>query len=53
MSALALLAAMFAGLLVGQRLHASVEPRQILRAVYLLLVVSGLSLLARYGLPVA
>ena len=52
-SALALLPAMFAGLLVGQRLHASVEPRQILRAVYLLLVVSGLSLLARYGLPVA
>lgn len=53
LSALAVLPAVFAGLLVGQRLHASVEPRHVLRAVYLLLVVAGLSLLARYGLQMA
>lgn len=49
-SALALLPSVFIGLLVGQRLHARVDPRSVLRAVYLLLLLSGLSLLARYAL---
>jgi uncharacterized membrane protein YfcA len=47
LSALALLPAAFIGLLLGHRLHARVDPRQVLRVVYLLLVVSGLSLLLR------
>jgi uncharacterized protein len=49
LSALALLPSVFIGLFVGQRLHARVDPRHVLRAVYLLLVISGLSLLARYA----
>lgn len=49
LSALALLPSVLIGLLVGQRLHAKVEPRHVLRAVYLLLLASGLSLLARYA----
>ena len=47
LSALALLPAVLGGLLVGQRLHARVDASQVLRAVYLLLLVSGLSLLVR------
>lgn len=47
LSALALLPAVLGGLLVGQRLHARVDASQVLRAVYLLLLVSGLSLLLR------
>lgn len=47
LSALALLPAVVMGLLVGQRLHARVDASQVLRAVYLLLLVSGLSLLVR------
>jgi uncharacterized membrane protein YfcA len=49
-SALVLLPSVFIGLLVGQRLHARVDGRHVLRVIYLLLVVSGLSLLARYAL---
>jgi uncharacterized membrane protein YfcA len=49
-AALALLPSVFIGLLVGQRLHARIDRSHLLRAVYLLLVVSGLSLLARYAL---
>ena len=48
-SALALLPAVFLGLFAGQRLHARVDPRHVLRAVYLLILLSGLSLLARYA----
>jgi uncharacterized membrane protein YfcA len=51
LSALALLPAAFIGLLAGHRLHARVDPRQVLRVVYLLLLISGLSLLARYAFP--
>ena len=47
LSAVALLPAVVMGLLVGQRLHARVDASQVLRAVYLLLLVSGLSLLVR------
>ncbi|HWI34990.1 MAG TPA: sulfite exporter TauE/SafE family protein [Burkholderiales bacterium] len=47
LSALALLPAVLGGLLVGQRLHARVDASQVLRAVYLLLLISGLSLLLR------
>jgi uncharacterized membrane protein YfcA len=50
LTALMLLPSVFIGLWVGQHLHARVDPRHVLRAVYLLLVVSGLSLLARYAL---
>jgi uncharacterized membrane protein YfcA len=49
LSAAALLPSVFLGLFVGHRLHARVDPRHVLRAIYLLLVISGLSLLARYA----
>ena len=48
-SALLLLPSVFVGLFTGQRLHAVVTPLGVLRAVYLLLLVAGLSLLARYA----
>ncbi|HEX7052495.1 MAG TPA: sulfite exporter TauE/SafE family protein [Burkholderiales bacterium] len=49
-SALALLPSVFVGLLLGQRLHDRVPPRLVLKAVYLLLLVNGVSLLARYAI---
>lgn len=49
LSAVALLPSVFIGLAVGQRLHARVDPRHVLRAVYLLILISGVSLLARYA----
>lgn len=49
LSAAALLPSVFIGLAVGQRLHALVAPKSVPRAVYLLLLLSGLSLLARYA----
>jgi len=45
--ALLLVPAMLAGFYVGNRLHAAVPAAGVVRAVYALLVVSGLSLLAR------
>jgi len=39
--------AMLVGFTVGNRLHAAVPAAGVVRAVYALLVVSGLSLLAR------
>jgi hypothetical protein len=50
LSALALLPSVFIGLFLGQRLHARVDLRSVLLVVYLLLVISGVSLLVRYGL---
>jgi len=47
MSALVLAPAMIAGLLIGNRLHAAVPSGAVVRVVYLLLVVAGLSLLIR------
>jgi len=48
-SALALLPGVLFGLFVGQRLHASAAPAGVLRAVYAVLLVAGVSLLARYA----
>lgn len=49
LSALVLLPSVFVGLVIGQRLHAGVDARNVLRVVYVLLLASGLSLLARYA----
>lgn len=46
-SALVLAPAMIAGFLIGNRLHAAVPAAAVVRAVYLLLVVAGVSLLLR------
>jgi len=46
-TALALLPAMLAGAWLGSRLHASVPANAVVKAVYALLVISGLALLAR------
>jgi len=46
-SALVLAPAMVAGLLIGNRLHAAIPSGAVVRVVYLLLVVAGLSLLMR------
>ena len=46
-TALCLLPAMLAGAWLGNRLHASVPANAVVKAVYALLVISGLSLLAR------
>jgi uncharacterized membrane protein YfcA len=46
-TALALLPAMLAGAWLGNRLHASVPATAVVKAVYALLVISGLTLLAR------
>jgi uncharacterized membrane protein YfcA len=45
--ALVLAPAALAGLLIGSRLHARVQPKAVIRAVHLLLTVAGASLLAR------
>jgi uncharacterized protein len=42
-----LLPAMFAGAWLGNRLHAAVAPAAVVKAVYALLVIAGLTLLAR------
>ncbi|HEY5020325.1 MAG TPA: sulfite exporter TauE/SafE family protein [Steroidobacteraceae bacterium] len=47
-TALCLLPAMLAGAWLGNRLHASVPANAVVKAVYALLVISGLSLLARF-----
>jgi uncharacterized membrane protein YfcA len=46
-TALCLLPAMLAGAWLGNRLHASVPANAVVKAVYALLVISGLTLLAR------
>jgi hypothetical protein len=46
-TALALLPAMLAGAWLGNRLHASVPATAVVKAVYALLVIAGLTLLAR------
>ena len=46
-SALLLAPAMIAGLLIGNRLHAAIPAAAVVRVVYLLLVVAGVSLLVR------
>lgn len=46
-SALLLAPAVIAGVLIGNRLHTSVPAAAVVRAVYLLLVVAGISLLMR------
>ncbi len=46
-TALCLLPAMLAGTWLGNRLHASVPANAVVKAVYALLVISGLTLLAR------
>lgn len=46
-TALALLAPLAAGVYLGHRLHAVVPPAAVLKAVYALLVIAGLALLAR------
>jgi uncharacterized membrane protein YfcA len=43
----ALVPAMVAGILLGNRLHAVIPPAAVVRALYAILVVSGLALLAR------
>ena len=48
-SALMLLPCVFVGLFVGQRLHDRVRPALVLKALYALLLLNGLSLLARYA----
>lgn len=48
-SALLLLPSMFVGLFIGQRLHAVVAPGGVVRAVYGVLLIAGLSLLVRYA----
>jgi len=50
-SALLLAPAMIAGLLIGNRLHAAIPAAAVVRAVYLLLVVAGASLLVRAAAP--
>lgn len=47
LSGLLLLPSVAVGLFVGQRLHALVDPASVRRAVYVLLLVAGLSLLVR------
>jgi uncharacterized membrane protein YfcA len=47
LSALLLLPSVAIGLFVGQRLHARVAAAQVLRAVYVVLLIAGASLLAR------
>lgn len=47
LSALCLLPSMLLGLFVGQRLHAAVSVTGVLRAVYAVLLVAGVSLLVR------
>jgi uncharacterized protein len=46
-TACALLPAMFAGVWLGNRLHAAVPAASVVKAVYALLVIAGLTLLAR------
>ena len=48
-SALWLLPSMLIGLFIGQRLHAAVSAAAVLRAVYVVLLVAGASLLIRYS----
>jgi uncharacterized protein len=48
LSALLLLPSVFVGLVAGQRLHAVIPAAGVLKAVYVVLLVAGLSLLARY-----
>jgi uncharacterized membrane protein YfcA len=48
-SALLLLPCVFIGLFVGQRLHDRVKPAMLLRALYVLLLLNGVSLLLRYA----
>jgi len=48
-SALWLLPSMLIGLFIGQRLHAAVSAATVLRAVYVVLLVAGASLLIRYS----
>jgi uncharacterized membrane protein YfcA len=49
LAALLLLPAVFAGLFLGQRLHAVAPTGAVLRAVHLVVLMAGASLLARYG----
>ena len=49
-SALALLPSVFIGVFIGQRLHDRIEPKIVLRAIYVLLLANGVSLLARYAI---
>jgi len=49
-SALVLLPSVAIGLFVGQRLHSKVDAAAVLRVVYVVLLVAGASLLARYFL---
>lgn len=49
-SALLLIPSMAAGLFIGQRLHAKVDAIAVLRAVYVVLLLAGTSLLLRYAL---
>ena len=48
-SALWLLPSMLIGLFIGQRLHAAVSAAAVLRAVYMVLLLAGASLLIRYS----
>jgi uncharacterized protein len=48
-TALLLLPCVFIGLFVGQRLHDRVKPAMLLRALYVLLLLNGVSLLVRYA----
>jgi uncharacterized membrane protein YfcA len=50
LSALVLLPSALLGLFVGYRLHAVVAASVVLRAVYVVVLLAGLSLLLRYGL---
>ena len=49
LSALCLLPSMLVGLFIGQRLHAAVSATAVLRAVYVVLLLAGASLLVRYA----
>ena len=49
LSALWLLPSMLIGLFIGQRLHAAVSATAVLRAVYVVLLLAGASLLVRYA----
>jgi len=49
LSALWLLPSMLIGLFIGQRLHAGVSVATVLRAVYVVLLLAGASLLVRYA----